>query len=153
MNAARTAGPEAGSTLVELLVVLAIIALAAGIAVPGLMQKYKTQDLAAFTDDLANRLRLARTLAIATSRPQRIQFNIETGTIRFGSSIERHLPPDTAMTITTGLETTSSDHQATLTFLSNGGASGMEINLQSPAKNFVVDVHWLTGLTAVRELR
>ncbi|CAM5352023.1 hypothetical protein MAUB1S_06073 [Mycolicibacterium aubagnense] len=145
-------GRQDGFSLIELMVVLAIIALMAVIAVPALSRRSNEPDLHHLSKELAARLRVAHTLAIATGKPQRIDFNPQTRIIRFLDGDRRILPAGTRMTLTTGLETTTSEQGATLTFLPNGSSSGMAIDLELTGKKSRVEVNWLTGTTSLVEV-
>lgn len=149
---ARTARPEeaAGFTLVEMLVVLAILALVAAIAAPGLANRYRTPDLQTTAREIVARFRAARTLAIATAKPQRIVINPNARSIRFDDGHAIDLAQDVEMTVTTGRETTMDDREATLTFLPNGSASGSEVALRQKGLSAHIEVNWLTGLSTLR---
>lgn len=144
-------GQQDGFTLIELMVVLAIIALMAVIAVPAVSRRSQEPDLRQLTKELTAHLRIAHTRAIATGRPQRIDFNPDMGVIQFGDGRKRILPPAAKMTLTTGLETTTSNHGATLTFLPNGTSSGMVVGLELGDSKSTVEVDWLTGAITLTE--
>ncbi|MER9614263.1 type II secretion system protein GspH [Mesorhizobium sp. M0207] len=135
-----------------MLVVLAIMAVVAAIAAPGIARNYRTRNLETLTSEIATRLRLSRTSAIATARPKQIVINPRAGTIRFDERDTLVLPEDIEMTVTTGLETVAADRQATLTFLPDGSASGVDIGLQRKGQTVRIEVNWLTGLVTWRKL-
>ncbi|MER8805101.1 GspH/FimT family pseudopilin [Mesorhizobium sp. M0998] len=142
----------AGFTLVEMLVVLAIMAVIAAIAAPGIARNYRTKNLETLTSEITTRLRLSRTSAIATARPKQIVIDPRAGAIRFDDRDTLVLPEDVEMTVTTGLETVAADRQATLTFLPDGSASGLDIDLQRKGQTVRIEVNWLTGLATRRTL-
>jgi len=140
----------AGFTLVEMLVVLAIIALVAAVAAPGLANRYRTTDVETSANEIIARFRTSRTLAIASAEPQRIIVDPQARTIRFD---ERHtitLAQDVTMVVTTGQETTINDRQTMLTFLPNGSASGLEMDLRQKGRSVRIEVNWLSGLSSLR---
>ncbi|WP_095091073.1 GspH/FimT family pseudopilin [Mesorhizobium sophorae] len=155
-----TAAPEAsasteataGFTLVEMLVVLAIMALVAAIAAPGLVSNYRTKNLETLAGEITMRLRLSRTSAIATARPKQVVVDLGTRIIRFGERDIVALPDDVKMTVVTGQETVVADRQTVLTFLPDGSASGMDISLQQKGRTARIAVNWLTGLPTWRAL-
>ncbi|TIU01005.1 MAG: type II secretion system protein GspH, partial [Mesorhizobium sp.] len=83
LRASRRADAAAGFTLVEMLVVLAIMAVIAAIAAPGIAKQYRTKNLGTLTSEITTRLRLSRTLAIATAKPKQIVLDPRAGAIRF----------------------------------------------------------------------
>lgn len=155
-----TAAPEAsastdataGFTLVEMLVVLAIMALVAAIAAPGLVSNYRTKNVETMAGEITMRLRLSRTSAIATARPKQVVVDLGTRIIRFGERDIVALPDDVKMTVVTGQATVVADRQTVLTFLPDGSASGMDISLQQKGRTARIAVNWLTGLPTWRTL-
>ncbi|MFB9980713.1 GspH/FimT family pseudopilin [Mesorhizobium kowhaii] len=156
MTAAPRAGAPAdataGFTLVEMLVVLAIMALVAAIAAPGLVSNYRTKNLETLAGEITMRLRLSRTSAIATARPKQVVVDLGTRVIRFGERDSVALPDDVKMTVITGQETVVAGRQTVLTFLPDGSASGMDISLQQKGRTTRIAVNWLTGLPTWRAL-
>ncbi|TRC72299.1 type II secretion system protein GspH [Mesorhizobium sp. WSM4307] len=146
------ADATAGFTLVEMLVVLAIMALVAAIAAPGLVSHYRTKSLETVAGEITMRLRLSRTSAIATARPKQVLVDLGSRFIRFGERDSLALPDDVKMTVITGRETVVADRQTVLTFLPDGRASGMDITLQQKGRTARIGVNWLTGLPTWRTL-
>ena len=142
----------AGFTLVEMLVVLAIMALVAAIAAPGLVSHYRTKSLETVAGEITMRLRLSRTSAIATARPRLVVVDLGSRLIRFGERDSLALPDDVKMTVVTGQETVVADRQTVLTFLPDGRASGMDIALEQKGRTARIAVNWLTGLSTWRTL-
>ena len=143
---------EAGFTLVEMLVVLAIMALVATIAAPGLVSNYRTKNVETLAGEITMRLRLSRTSAIATARPKQVVVDLGARVIRFGERDIVTLPDDVKMTVVTGQETVVAGRQTVLTFLPDGSASGMDIALQQKGRTARIAVNWLTGLPTWRAL-
>ncbi|MER9918747.1 MULTISPECIES: GspH/FimT family pseudopilin [unclassified Mesorhizobium] len=143
---------EAGFTLVEMLVVLAIMALVAAIAAPGLVSHYRSKSLETLAGEITMRLRLSRTSAIATARPREVLVDLGARTIRFGERDVFALPDDVKLTVVTGQETVVAGRQTVLTFLPDGSASGMDISLQQKGRTARIAVNWLTGLPTWRGL-
>ncbi|PZV39396.1 prepilin-type N-terminal cleavage/methylation domain-containing protein [Mesorhizobium kowhaii] len=156
MTAAPRAGAPAdataGFTLVEMLVVLAIMALVAAIAAPGLVSNYRTKNLETLAGEITMRLRLSRTSAIATASPKQVVVDLGSRVIRFGERDSVALPDDVKMTVITGQETVVAGRQTVLTFLPDGSASGMDISLQQKGRTTRIAVNWLTGLPTWRAL-
>ena len=151
-KANQQADATAGFTLVEMLVVLAIMALVATIAAPGLVSHYRSKNLETLAGEITMRLRLSRTSAIATARPKQVLVDLGARTIRFGERDVFALPDDVKLTVVTGQETVVADRQTVLTFLPDGSASGMDISLQQKGRTARIAVNWLTGLPTWRAL-
>ncbi|MFD1983664.1 prepilin-type N-terminal cleavage/methylation domain-containing protein [Mesorhizobium newzealandense] len=150
-GASASADATAGFTLVEMLVVLAIMALVAAIAAPGLVSNYRTRNVETLAGEITMRLRLSRTSAIATARPKQVVVDLGARLIRFGERDIVTLPDDVKMTVITGQETVAG-RQTVLTFLPDGSASGMDISLQQKGRTTRIAVNWLTGLPTWRAL-
>ncbi|WP_258052242.1 GspH/FimT family pseudopilin [Mesorhizobium sp. INR15] len=150
MSVPKRENDEAGFTLVEMLVVLAIMAVVAAIAAPGIVQRYRSESLETSSNEIVSGFRMSRTLAIATARPQRIVIDASGRTIRFDDRHVLNLPEDVKLRVTTGRETMLDGHQAVLTFLPDGSSSGLEIDLQRAAQTARIEVNWLTGLASRR---
>lgn len=146
---ARTEATE-GFTLVEMLIVLAILALVAAIAGPGLVKRYRTADLQTSASEIVARFRASHTLAIATVKPKQIVIDPQARSIDFDDGHTIDLPQDVEMVVTTGRETTVDGGEAILTFLPNGSASGVEIDLRQKGRTAHIEVNWLTGLSTLR---
>lgn len=138
--------------MIEMLIVLAIIATIAGLTLPGVVKNQRTSNVQGLAKEITAHLRSARVSAIATARPTKILIDPSLGEIRFDDRHSLTLPRDVAMTVTTGLETTIANRQLVLTFLPNGTASGLEINLAGKQKARI-EVNWLTGLPTQKAIR
>ncbi|WP_054310110.1 prepilin-type N-terminal cleavage/methylation domain-containing protein [Mesorhizobium sp. 1M-11] len=152
MDIAATRSDQQGFSLIELMVVLAIFALMATIAVPAISHRTREPGLRQLGQQLTAQLRVAHTMAIAAGQAQKIDFNPATGTVHFESGKKTILPEGTKMTLTTGLETTKSHHDATLTFLPNGSSSGMVVDLETKGGGLKIEVNWLTGAITSTEI-
>lgn len=72
---------EAGQTLMELMVVLAIVGTLAMIALPNVLGLHSRAQLRCTTEEIASELRLARQLAIARQDRVRLVMNLEAHTL------------------------------------------------------------------------
>ncbi len=74
-----------GFTLVELLVVLVIMTVFTGLALPRLLEQSKSARQNACFSDFATVVGMARFHAVETGRPQEVVVDLERDTISFGS--------------------------------------------------------------------
>jgi general secretion pathway protein H len=138
MTAGSARRSEAGFTLIEMIVVIAVVGLIAGLV---LMRQPWTSvgfEREATQRALADALRLARSRAIAQNR----NVSVVTGAAGFsvdGSPL-RTLP---------ARQTLSASQ---ITFMPDGGSSGGTIVLAAGQRRIAVAVNWLTGRVGVSDL-
>jgi general secretion pathway protein H len=136
---------DAGFTMVEILVVLAILAVAATLAWPQ-TQSARTVDLEVAADTLSARLTEARTRAIARAASVNVDFDPTARRYIIGDDKRVvQLPPDLALTLTMARSELSAAGLARLTFMPDGSATGGTIRLARGPRRIDILVSWLTG--------
>ena len=138
-------GSEAGFTLTELLVVLAIIGLLI-VAAPALIKTAlpSSQSLAA-AHALVDDLRMARGLAVARGTTLRVAYDQEHQTYRAGNGAVRMLPHH----IRFGFAGPDAAHE--IDFRPDGGARGTVVLIGEKPSQHRVSADWLTGRIAIDE--
>lgn len=145
---------ERGFTLVELLVVLAIMAMTLTIAVPRFSQVLPGSQLREATQALAASLREARGRAIRTGRAVALTLDLDAGLYRIEGDAESDptaLPDALALAFDGGPLSHIGDGERRIRFFPDGGATGGSIALSSGARSRSIDVDWLTGRVRVGE--
>jgi general secretion pathway protein H len=143
--AARTRAEE-GWSLIELLVVLAIVALVVTIALPGALTPSQGPSLRLVATDIAVRLRAARSMAVAQNRE--VAFALDTTARTYGvdgMDAPRALPATVDVLITTARQYVRESEAARLVFFSDGTSSGGRIRLTDRRQRIAIGVEWLTG--------
>ena len=148
-NVREPALDEAGYLLLELLVVLAILALALGLALPNHRSSGATLEPRTFAMRLASELRLARTTAMLRAREVVFEFNGKGRLALIDGSQRIPLPATLSVTVvgTRAREADSTD--ARLVFFRDGSSTGGEISVRGGGVAHVVSVDWLTGTVRV----
>jgi general secretion pathway protein H len=128
-----------GFTLIEMIVVLVILGMAMAIVVGFLPRRTTTVELAAATARITGALRLARSQAMAESRPVRFVVTPDGHGVRLENTAIT-LGPSVAL-IMTG--------PRLITFAPDGSASGGSLKVLIGGRQQLINVDWLTGRTFV----
>jgi general secretion pathway protein H len=141
----RSADNGAGFTLLEVLIVLGIVALAVAALAPLAGLGRGAADLGGTVADLSAQLRAARSAAIRSNREAEIVLDV-TGRRYWGTgaAAPRALPPRIAWSLTS-----DSGEQAggtgRIRFFPDGSSTGGSIGLRDGGANARIAVDWLTG--------
>ena len=144
---------EQGFTLVELLVVFAIMALVAGL-VP--LAYERMRDGSQYRDavrTMFSQMRLARSLAISGGRD--VSFVVDMGRRRYGLDGEplKTLPESLLVRATVADREIASQGVMSIRFLPSGGATGGSVVIQrAPGVGTRLRVDWLSGRTTQEAL-
>jgi general secretion pathway protein H len=139
-----------GVTLLELLVVLAIMALATTLVMPMLGPGVSTTDLRASARQLASGMRLARSEAMASRQDTFVTIDLEGRRFRVGADPRSHpLPKDIEIKLFTAQKDLVDDKVGAIRFYADGGSNGGRVTLAAGERKFEVDVDWLTGRVAI----
>jgi general secretion pathway protein H len=148
MKDTRTDHHQAGFTLVEILVVLAITAIVFGLSALSLsVLKNRTspETLAIQTVRLLNHVRDG---ASARMRPAAATIDMQNRTVSSDFDDPIQFPDTFKLVVTVGRETVSNTERLQVHFLPDGTSSGVDISISDPAgRTTRVQTNWLTGLT------
>jgi general secretion pathway protein H len=149
----RTAA-QRGFTLLEIVLVMAIIALASVLAAAAMTGGFKGMQLKASAKEIASNLRYTRTQAIATGKPQR--FVIEPAKHAWQAPNAHHgtIPDKLGIEFTGAREARANaarQDQGAIEFFPDGAATGGRIRLTAGKSAWDVDVAWLTGQVRLRQ--
>jgi general secretion pathway protein H len=139
--------PQAGSTLVEVMAVMLIIALVASMAVttvPG-TGRAKLKALALETAALLRRERLA---ALLTGQSRRISLDRAERILAGDGGETVAIPPDVVLDVV-GVDETWSGRQMVVRFEPDGASTGAVLSLSWEGVRYGVDVNWYSGRVAV----
>lgn len=133
-------GSQAGFTLLELLVVLAILALVYAVAIPTRPASWRGGDVAGAGRELAQDLRTARATAIAQRREVVVALDPAALNYRIDDTAAA-LPARDVETLGVDL----APGERTLRFFPDGSANGATLTLRHGDATATVTVDWLTG--------
>jgi len=139
---------EAGFTLVEMLVVLAILAITATFAAPLLSSGSSTLRLEMASGEMTAALRVTRSAAI--TRNAELDFLIDVDRRTFGSPAapQRAFAPgiDVKLTFASGIRDTAS--VAGFKFFPDGSSTGGDVTLLLRGQRVKLCVDWLAGMVS-----
>ena len=133
-------GAEAGFTLIEIMVVLAILGMMVGLIVARGPARSPTLDLQAAAANVARTLRTARVHAITFNRPVNVVFDARGNSISV-DGMARPVPAGIAFHGAPGIR-----------FSPDGSSSGGRIELAAGERRQLVGVDWLTGRVSIGSL-
>ena len=141
-----SAGNSSGFTLVELLVVLAVLALALAIVPPSLSGAI---DKARFRNaqwDLVSALRHARSQAVNSQQAATVDINVKQGTMQVaGRRRDLSIPDDVDLTLVTAQREQLSEYEGAIRFYPDGSSTGGQVRFRRGNRAWSIEVDWLTG--------
>ena len=139
-----------GLTLLELLIVIALMAIVAGMVIPMFGGPVSTSELRSSARQLAAGLRLARSEALSERRETFLVIDVAGKRFKVDRNAQAHaLPAKIELKLYTAQNDLVSDSVGSIRFFPDGGSNGGRITVASGARKFDVDVDWLTGRVAI----
>ncbi|MGA8191749.1 MAG: GspH/FimT family pseudopilin [Acetobacteraceae bacterium] len=144
---------EAGFTLIEMLVVVAIMGFALTMIVTRGPVRSQALEMKAAVSEVAQGLRLARSRAIATNTPVQFAVDVPLRSFRIDRGTPTVLPRSLSIAMTAVSEETLGARLAAIRFNGDGSATGGRIELTDGQRRSQVGVDWLTGRVSVLQVR
>ncbi|HSC23044.1 MAG TPA: GspH/FimT family pseudopilin [Casimicrobiaceae bacterium] len=139
-----------GVTLLELLIVLAIMAIVAGFVIPMFGGPVSTSELRSAARQLAAGLRLAQSEAVAQRRQTFLVLDVAGKRFKVDNDPQEHkLPSKVELKLFTAQNDLVSESVGSIRFFPDGGSNGGRITVASGDRKFDVDIDWLTGRVAI----
>jgi len=143
-----------GFTLLEMVLVMAIIALASVLAAAAMTGGFKGMQLKASAKEIASNLRYTRSQAIATGQPQRFVIDPAKHAWQAPGSHHGTIPDKLGIEFTGAREAGingARQGQGAIEFFPDGAATGGRIRLTAGTAAWDIDVAWLTGQVRLRQ--
>ena len=143
---------QGGFTIIELLVVMVIMALAYTLASPMISSGVSGAELKASARQIAAGLRKARSEAI--SRRQESVLTVDLAAHQFqlsGDPRVYRLPKSVAVKLFTAQSELVGGTAGAIRFFPDGGSTGGRVTLSANARYYDVDINWLTGQLVIIE--
>jgi general secretion pathway protein H len=145
MTASARANSTSGFSLVEMLVALAIVALATAVVMPLALRPSDALRLDAAAQDLVAALRVTRAAAIAHNADAALTIDVERRTFTSPAVPARALPADLAVKLKIA-EPERARSQGGFRFFPDGSSTGGDMVLALHGKELKICVDWLSGL-------
>ncbi|MDY7532500.1 type II secretion system protein [Pseudomonas sp. Bout1] len=131
---------QRGFTLLEMLAVIILISLAAGLVGFGLQQGLRVAKERQAVGQMVGALRSTRAQAIISGTPARTVFDLEQLSFQAPGRPVRHWPADLQVTVHTA------EHAgAAVEFYPDGSSTGGNLLLANGSRRWRIDIGWLTG--------
>ena len=141
---------EAGFTLLELIAVLAIVALAATLAFPLADRSRRGLAVRTAAIDLASALKTARAEAVRSNAERRVVLDLNARQFAADGTTRPHaLPREVTVVYDVPVGEQSADGIASIRFRPDGSSSGGTISVAGQRQSASVTVDWLTGRTHI----
>ena len=145
----NAAGPDAGFSLLEIMVALAILALAVGLVGVGFARSSAGFRFDAATQDLALSLREANARALRSGREISVVIDVDGRRYQLQQDQPTALPEGAVVRVVSGGQVMTAARQPAIIFYPNGGSSGGAITLTEQDRSATVSVDWLTGAVGI----
>jgi general secretion pathway protein H len=141
-----------GVSLLEMLVVLAILGLVAALVLPTFGSGVSTSELRSSARQLAAGLRAARSEAVSQKRETFLLVDLDGRRFKVDRDPKEYkLPPRIDMKLFTAQRDIVDAKTGAIRFFPDGGSNGGRITVAAGLRKFDIDVDWLTGRVAILE--
>lgn len=151
-NKRFAAGSSGGFTLLELLVVIAVLALIVGITTPVLDGALSGAKLKAAARELAAALRYTRGLAVTQNKETTVRVDVGERSYRISESQRRfQLPPAVELKVLGAESESPDDRIGGIRFFPDGSSTGGTISVAQDDRRYEIRVDWMLGRVTLDE--
>ncbi len=135
-----------GFSLIELMVVMAIMTLIVAIVPPFIPGVMDSMNMKSAARELASELKLAQTQAIHSQRETVLSVNIDKNTFHRNDKVTHlNIPAEGDISLIIADSERQSENSGSIRFYPDGSSTGGQVKLAYQQQLYLVDVHWLTG--------
>nr|WP_310735246.1 GspH/FimT family pseudopilin [Dokdonella fugitiva] len=140
-----------GFTLIELMAVILLLAIALTIVSVGFSKSLEAAKVRAASRDLVAALRYTRGQAIVKGKSQALVLNLEDNSYVAPGKGSKKLPKDMTLQLTTADIEQTGAHSGGIRFFPDGSSTGGHISVLLGQREWRINVAWLTGEIALDE--
>lgn len=137
--------PQSGFTLIEVIVVMVMISVLAGLVATGMSSSLKKAKIRAVSKNLVSALRYTRGQAVVKYEEKTISFNVKEQTYKAPRKKAVQLPDEVEIELYTAESDIASEAVGSIRFFSDGSSTGGWVKLSHKNKVWKINVNWLTG--------
>jgi general secretion pathway protein H len=142
---------QAGFTLLELMAVLALIALLLGLVLPRLLHSWERESNRATLREFTTTLRIARSEAVNRGLQVRLFLDVKTGHYRLGGSAREGALKGVSLTDAQLVWQNPEKSQGYIAFYGDGSSSGGTLALVEPTgRRYLLEVEPISGKVTLR---
>lgn len=145
------AGREAGFSLLELLIALAILALSVSLVGVAFARSSAGFRFDAAAQELTLSLREAQARALRSGRDVAVVIDVDTRKYQLQSDPAVQLPAEAIINVVSASEAMAASRRPAIVFSPEGGSTGGAITLSLQDRKRIISVDWLTGVVSVAE--
>lgn len=134
-----------GFSLLETLLVVALLALGAALAAAAVSGGFRGMELRSTAKEMAANLRYTRARAISTGEPQRFTVDPAGHAWTAANGRDGEIPARLSVEFTGAREVQPSEGEGAVVFFPDGAATGGRIRLGLDDAAWDIDIAWLTG--------
>jgi general secretion pathway protein H len=144
---------QQGFTLVEMLLVLVVLALTAGLVTSRFGARSADDNLQAIAYETASRARAARTVAMRSGIDQVVLIDLADRVVSGGDKSPLQIPTAVDIVAETSAAERPDPSVAAVRFLPNGSSTGGMVRLATGTQAYEIRISWFTGRVSVAAAR
>ncbi len=137
--------PTHGFTLIEVLVVMVMLAIIAGVMAFNMTGSLRGTEIRSVSRDLVAAMRYTRAQAVYKHKEQTINFDVERKTYQAPGKDTVQIPEEMEIKLFTAESEIASDATGRIRFFPDGSSTGGRVTLLMDSRFWRINVAWLTG--------